>query len=107
MTGRWMDSQEHAIKDLASQIAALEARTMARITGLETKVGEMAAKLDRQDLVVERLEGIANSLDGLHQASDLLNRGRKWWGGLAATFVSLWLVVSWLADHLPPLRWPF
>ena len=102
-----MDRMEAANTDLSTQIAALEARMTTRVSALETRVGEMAAKLDRQDAVVERLEVIASSLDGLHKASDMLSRGRKFWGGLATFVLSVWLVVEWLADRVPPLHWPF
>lgn len=91
---RWMDGQEEAIRHLT-----------VRLDAVEGQVGTMAAKIDRFDQLSDKLDDLANSMEVVHRAAEIVTRGWRFWAKVAIFVSGVLTVARAVGDVvLPVLR---
>jgi hypothetical protein len=92
-----MDGQEDAIRALT-----------VRLDAVEGQVGTMAAKIDRFDHLSDKLDDLADSLQVIHRAAELITRGKRFWGKVLAVIAVVFAFIDVVLRSLPALDriWP-
>lgn len=91
MLKEWMQER---FAEQAKRLDVVEARQMQS----DARVDEMHNQVERFATVVNRLDGLAESLEVV---SRFVQRGKRAWLKVAGYLAGVIVVGNWVADHLP------